>query len=106
MFQTPFDIIDCAGFPAVIADSRIRAVHRARVAVNAGKSVAAQAGAFMKKGVFELGGSDAYLILGDADVARAAEICAQSRLINSGQSCVAAKRFIVVASDYATNLKL
>jgi succinate-semialdehyde dehydrogenase/glutarate-semialdehyde dehydrogenase len=50
----------------------------------------------MIPGVYELGGSDAMLILADADVPRAAEICAHSRLINSGQSCVSAKRFIVV----------
>lgn len=61
-----------------------------------GKQVAALAGAEMKKGVFELGGSDPYLILEDADLAKAAEICAHSRLINTGQSCVSAKRFIVV----------
>jgi len=64
----------------------------------AGRKVAAMAGSAMKKGVFELGGSDAYLILDDADLDRAAEICAYARLINSGQSCVAAKRFIVVGA--------
>jgi len=83
--------------PSIIADPRIRAVTLTG-SVAAGRSVAAQAGAAMKKGVFELGGSDAYLILGDADIGRAAEVCAQSRLINSGQSCVCAKRFIVVRS--------
>ncbi|MDD3179364.1 MAG: NAD-dependent succinate-semialdehyde dehydrogenase [Opitutaceae bacterium] len=62
----------------------------------AGKRVASVAGSVMKKGVFELGGSDPYVILEDADLPTAAEICAASRLINSGQSCVAAKRFIVV----------
>ncbi len=63
--------------------------------VRAGKIIAARAGLHMKKGVYELGGSDPYIILQDADVGRAAQICAQSRLINSGQSCVAAKRFLV-----------
>lgn len=82
---------------SLIADPRIRAVTLTG-SVAAGRSVAAQAGAAMKKGVFELGGSDAYLILGDADLKLAAETCAQSRLINSGQSCVSAKRFIVVRS--------
>lgn len=61
-----------------------------------GRKVAALAGTAMKKGVFELGGSDAYVILADADLEHAAALCAESRLYNTGQSCVAAKRFIVV----------
>lgn len=61
----------------------------------AGKRVGAAAGAALKPCLLELGGSDAYLILGDADLGQAAEVCAAARLINSGQSCVAAKRFVV-----------
>jgi succinate-semialdehyde dehydrogenase/glutarate-semialdehyde dehydrogenase len=62
----------------------------------AGRAVARKAGELLKKTVLELGGSDAYLILNDADVEKAAEVCTKARLINSGQSCIAGKRFIVV----------
>jgi len=64
----------------------------------AGRSVAARAGAALKKTVLELGGSDAYLILADADLPTAVETCVASRLVNGGQSCIAAKRFVVPES--------
>lgn len=72
----------------------------------AGKSVGAKAGEFIKKCVLELGGSDPYIILADADIENAAIICGKSRLMNSGQSCISAKRFIIVESVYEEFEKL
>jgi succinate-semialdehyde dehydrogenase/glutarate-semialdehyde dehydrogenase len=87
-------LTDTTPVPALIADARVAAVTLTG-SVAAGKSVAALAGAAMKPGVFELGGSDPVLVFADADLDRAAEVSAYARLINSGQSCVCAKRFIV-----------
>ena len=104
------DIFKEAGFPAhlfrtlklpgkkvaqVIENPLVKAVTLTG-SVGAGRAVAAKAGEMLKKTVLELGGSDPYIILNDADLETAVDICVKSRLINSGQSCIAAKRFIVV----------
>jgi succinate-semialdehyde dehydrogenase / glutarate-semialdehyde dehydrogenase len=83
--------------PALIRHPSVRAVTLTG-STEAGRQVAALAGAALKKCVLELGGSDPYVILADADLDLAAEVCARARLVNSGQSCIAAKRFIVVRS--------
>ena len=80
---------------ALIEDDHVTAVTLTG-SVAAGKSVATAAGGVLKKCVLELGGSDAYIVLEDADVAAAAKICATARMVNGGQSCIAGKRFIVV----------
>jgi len=106
------EIVKQAGFPANVfqallasskqVDKIIENKHIMAVTItgstSAGQKVAQKAGSLLKKTVLELGGSDAYIILEDADLDKAAELCVNSRIINSGQSCIAAKRFIVVKS--------
>ena len=67
---------------------------------SAGKSIASHTGSVIKKTVLELGGSDPYIILEDADLENAVTACVNPRLINGGQSCISAKRFIVVDAVY------
>lgn len=91
LFNAPMTHETCA---QVIAHPLIQGVTFTG-STRGGKQIASLAGQSVKKIVLELGGSDAYLILKDADITKAAAICAQARLNNGGQSCVAAKRFIV-----------
>jgi succinate-semialdehyde dehydrogenase / glutarate-semialdehyde dehydrogenase len=103
------DLFARAGFPAgtfqtlLVGSARIEAILRDPRVVAAtltgsgpaGSSVAAIAGGEIKKVVLELGGSDPFVVMPSADLARAAEVAAVARLLNNGQSCIAAKRFIV-----------
>lgn len=94
LFQTL--LIRSRDIPAWIQDSRIQAVTLTG-SERAGRAVAAAAGQALKKSVLELGGSDAFIVLADADLDRAVAAAVASRYQNAGQSCIAAKRFIVVA---------
>ncbi len=100
-------IADIPQIEPIVANKKVAAVTLTG-STRAGKSLAALAGKYLKKTVLELGGSDPYLILGDADLNLAAETCVTGRLINSGQSCIAAKRFIVISSvkkEFVDNVK-
>jgi succinate-semialdehyde dehydrogenase / glutarate-semialdehyde dehydrogenase len=91
-FQTL--LVGSGGVAGMIADPRVAAVTLTG-SEKAGQSVATEAGRHLKKCVLELGGSDPFIVLADADPAATAAQAAVARTINSGQSCIAAKRFIV-----------
>lgn len=93
LFQTL--LLPSSEVARVIADPAISAVTFTG-STEAGSKVASEAAKHIKKQVLELGGSDAYIILEDADMQLAVKTCVDGRLVNSGQSCVAAKRFVVV----------
>ncbi len=90
-------LIKSSAVDAVIEHPAVRAVTLTG-STHAGQQVAAKAGSLAKKSVLELGGSDPYIILEDANLSEAVPICVSARLTNSGQSCIAAKRFIVIES--------
>ncbi len=95
-------LVPGAGIERLVRDARIRAVTLTGSS-DTGSRIAALAGAALKKSVLELGGSDPFIVLPDADVGLAASTAARARNQNTGQSCIAAKRFLVteaVADDF------
>lgn len=92
-------LLSASKVKSVIENPKIKAITLTG-STPAGKSVASIAGNALKKTVLELGGSDPYVILEDADIEETVKACVTAKLINAGQSCIAAKRFIVVKSVY------
>lgn len=97
-------VIGASKVEGVIANPKVRAVTLTG-SEWAGSQVAAAAGKYLKKSVLELGGSDPSVVLADADLDEAVKVGVQSRMITSGQTCIAAKRFIVEEEIYDEFLK-
>jgi succinate-semialdehyde dehydrogenase / glutarate-semialdehyde dehydrogenase len=97
-------LVGSSAVQALIEDPRIAAATLTG-SEPAGRAVGAAAGGALKPVVLELGGSDAFIVLADADLDTAAKTAAYARCLNSGQSCIAAKRFIVVEAVYEEFLK-
>jgi succinate-semialdehyde dehydrogenase/glutarate-semialdehyde dehydrogenase len=97
IFQTL--LIESRQVESVLSDERVAAV-TVTGSEAAGRAVAAQAGWLVKRAVLELGGSDPFIVMPSADLERAVEMAVKSRTINNGQSCIAAKRFIIHQDIY------
>lgn len=99
-------VIDTPAVEKILSHDHVHAVTLTG-SERAGGAVAALAGKNIKKSVMELGGSDAFIVLADADLSKAVQVALQSRMQNAGQSCIAAKRFIVldaVMNDFRSEL--
>jgi succinate-semialdehyde dehydrogenase / glutarate-semialdehyde dehydrogenase len=97
VFQTLF--VEGKNMTSIVEDNRVKAITLTG-SEQAGSKVAEAAGRSIKKTVLELGGSDAFIVLGDADLEIAVDTAVKARMVNTGQSCIAAKRFIVVERIY------